>query len=78
MPTYEFENKDTGEVSEDIMSISAKEAFLIANPHIQQIFTRAPPIGDIHRLGMKKPHDGFRDVLRNIKKLNPGSKVNTF
>ena len=78
MPTYEFENKNTGEVFEEIMSIAAKEEYLVDNPHIQQIFTVAPPLGDIHRLGMKKPDDGFRDVLRNIKKLNPRSKVNTF
>jgi len=36
----------------------------------------APGIGDPHRMGRIKPPSGFNEVLRNIKKGNPGSTIN--
>lgn len=45
----------------------------------------APFIGDTFRQGLKKPSEGFRDVLRTIKKKHRGGKrvdatrgINTF
>ncbi len=78
MPTYTFENTLTGEVFEEFMSISAREEYLVANPHLKTIITQAPPIGDPHRLGLKKPDAGFRDVLKNIKSHHKRSKINTW
>lgn len=34
----------------------------------------APSIGDPVRLGIKKPSEGFRDLLRNIADKTPGGK----
>ena len=34
MPLYDFRNKDTGEVFEKFMSISAKEEYLKENPNM--------------------------------------------
>ena len=39
MPVYTFQNKETEEEWTDIMSISAKEQYLIENPTIQQLLT---------------------------------------
>lgn len=78
MPTYTFENTKTGEVFEQFMSISAREEFLKENPHIKTLITQAPPIGDPHRLGLKKPDAGFRDVLKEIKSKHKRSNVNTW
>jgi hypothetical protein len=33
---------------------------------------------DSVRLGRQKPEQGFRDLLRHIKKQNPRSNINTF
>jgi putative FmdB family regulatory protein len=33
-------------------------------------------IGDPIKLGIRKPSEGFRDRLREIKKNHPGSKMN--
>ena len=83
MPTYTFRNTKTDETFEEIMSISAKEEYLINNPTIvQEIFHSPIPQGDSVRLGFKKPSDGFRDILRTIKKNTKSYRyknaVNTF
>jgi hypothetical protein len=45
---------------------------------LKTIITQAPPIGDPHRLGLKKPDAGFRDVLKNIKSHHKRSNINTW
>ena len=81
MPTYKFMNKDTGVEYEEFMMISELDAYLEKN-NVEQLLNGAPGIGDSVRLGMKKPDNGFRDVLREIKKRNSRgiskSTVNTF
>jgi hypothetical protein len=77
MPTYEFKDNNTGKEWEDFMSISAKEQFLKDNPHISQVIS-AVPLGDPVRLGLKKPDEPFRDILRTIKKKHIHSKINTW
>ena len=77
MPKYVFENTKTGEVYEDFMTISSMEELLEKNPHIRQI-PGAPQIVSGVSSGRNKPDSGFRDLLKTIKKANPGSTVNTF
>ena len=82
MPTYRFHNEDTGEEFEEFMMISELDSYLKNNPNLTQMLNGVPGIGDSVRLGMKKPDNGFRDVLREIKKRNSRgiskSTVNTF
>ncbi len=82
MPTYTFLNTNTGEQLTEIMSIAEREEYLASNPHIQQQIVSAPSLGDSIRLGLKKPDNGFRDRLREIKKAHSKgltkSTVNTF
>ena len=75
MPTYRFKNNDTGEEFEKFMSISAREEYLQQNPHISTLVNGAPGIGDAVRLG-RGDLGGFKDVLKNIHRRNPGSKMN--
>lgn len=80
MPTYRFKNNDTGEEFEDFMSISALEVFLTENPNITQLVNGAPMISSGR--GMGKPEQGFRDLLKDIKKKHSRgitrSTINTF
>jgi hypothetical protein len=81
MPFYDFKNTQTGEVRENqMMSISAMEQFLAENPDWVIQITGSIPIGDPVRMGMKKPDDGFRDLLKHMKKhrINKGGTINTF
>jgi len=76
MPTYKFHNKNTGKTWEESLSISERDSFLEANPHIEQLVNGFPGIG--RAMLTQKPADGFRDVLREMKKKHRGSKINTF
>jgi len=76
MGTFTFRDKSTGEDVVMTMSISDAEAFVKANPHMDWLC--GAPLLHSGR-GMKKPEDGFRDVLRDIKKRNAGADgINTF
>jgi hypothetical protein len=82
MPSYTFKDLNTGETFTTIMSMNEREEYLKANPHIQQQLISAPALGDSIRLGLKKPDNGFRDRLKEIKKHHSKgitkSTVNTF
>ena len=69
MPTYEFRNKVTGEVTEHFMKMSAKDDFLAENPHLEQTLTQAPAFAGDH-ITLKKD-TGFKEVLQKIKERNP-------
>lgn len=75
-PTYDFRNKDTGEVFERMMKIAEKEQFLIDNPNIEQTITAAPAMGDPVRLGIRRTDNGFKEVLQKIHSKTPGSTLN--
>lgn len=78
MPIYTFKNKETGETEEHWMSIAELTKFEKKNKHLEQIIFAAG-IGDPMKVGTHtKPNDGFREVLRGIKKRFRGSTINTF
>lgn len=62
------------------MSISELDAYLQENPHLTQLVNGAPMIHSGR--GMGKPDQGFRDLLKHIKKGNQKgisrSTINTF
>jgi hypothetical protein len=72
MPTYTFRDKDGNETTE-VMTIAEMEEKEAAG---FVVVPAAPFIGDMVRQGLKKPSDGFRDILRNIKKKHKGGKRN--
>lgn len=68
MPTYRFLNNDTAEEYEEFMSISALEQYLKDNLNITQLVNGAPLIHSGR--GLSKPDQGFRDLLKDMKKGN--------
>ena len=80
MPTYSFRDTNTDEVFDVFMKMSEKEQYLTDNPHLESMITAA---GVGRELTSKlKPDQGFRDVLREIKKKTnkvwTPSSINTF
>ena len=73
MPTYEFENTETGEVFERFLSIDGKANFLKNYPNIKQRIT-APNIISGARVGSGKI-GGFKEVLQKVGEAHPGSHV---
>jgi hypothetical protein len=78
MPIYSMRNIETLEEFELNIKYSDLEEYLKLNPHIQQIFTKFPGFGDPVRLGIRKPDDNFRDVLRNVRHHHKKDSINTF
>ena len=76
MPLYEFRNKNTGEVFEKMMGISAKEQYLQENPNIESFISSAPPMMDPVAIGVRRTDQGFKEVLQRIHEKTPGSQLN--
>lgn len=74
MPTYDFRNKETGEVFEKVMKIADKEQYLIDNPHLEQTITTAPAFAGDHII--LKKDTGFKEVLQRVHEKTPGSQLN--
>ena len=77
MPLYDFRNKDTGEVFEKFMSISAKEEYLKENPNIESMLGTNALIDPV-RLGIRRPDQGFKEVLQRIDEKTAGSRLKKF
>jgi hypothetical protein len=79
-PTYLFRDNETGEEIEEFMSISALSSYLKEKPNFTQLVNGAPLISSGR--GMGKPDQGFRDLLKDMKKKHSKgitqSTINTF
>ena len=77
MPTYTFRDSNSGEILDHSLRISELDSFKLDNPHLSQVHLKAPTLA--RDSGNKKPDDGFRDVLRSIKKASGRrNTINTF
>lgn len=75
MPIYEFRDINTQETHSSTMSIQAKETYLAENPNLESYFTSAPKLGDAVRLGLKRPDDGFKEILARVIEKTPGASA---
>lgn len=67
MPSYTFRNKQTGEIQDKFVSISARDQ-LVEQGEWEQIHT-ACPMTVTHVDGiLSKTDDNWRDLLKTIKK----------
>lgn len=78
MPTYLFKNNDTEEEFEIVMRISELDEYKKNNPHLQQLVNGSPGLSDPARLGLVKPAQGFRDLLKHMKSKHRRSTINDF
>ena len=74
MPTYTFRNTETEEIFDKLMSWNSREEFLKDNPNLEVIMG-APFMGDSVRLGIRKPDQGFNEVLSKIHAANYRSNL---
>lgn len=75
MPKYSFKNTTTGELFELDMKYSDLEPYLQNNPYHKQVFTHFPGVVSGSGSLISKTPDGFKDILRNIKKNHPGGNI---
>ena len=78
MPTYNFRNKKTGEITEEFMSISAREAFLKKNKNLEPYMESAPAFS-YSSAGFRnvtdKTDNGFKEVMSKIAEKHPASPL---
>ena len=80
MPSYDFLNKDTGEVTEHRMSYTVLEQFKLDNPHLElHIFSENLPImSDGTRMsvpGIGKADSSFEKYVIGRMKENVGNNT---
>ena len=75
MPIYTFENKKTGKVYDDMMSIAEKESFLKKNKHIEQKLTTINISSGVRGMGNMKNDGGWKDNLSRIADAHPNSEL---
>lgn len=81
MPTYQFQNKNTGEIEEHTMRIAELDSFKESNPHLERFFSpdNLPGFGDGSR--MNTPGTGKADstfekyVINRIREQVPGNTL---
>jgi hypothetical protein len=74
MPTYNFENVDTGEITEKFMKISERDAYLKENAHLRSVLLSSP--STVNGTGDRtKAPNGFKEVLSRISDANPTSAL---
>jgi len=76
---FEFLNEETKEVTKQLLSTDALEAYLKDNPTL--ICTSLPTTNGqapalVTMLGMGKIDNGFRDVLNKVAKGSPRNNMN--
>jgi len=78
MPIYSVMDTNTEEVFEVNMKFTDFEQYLKDKPHFKQVFTKFPATGDSVRLGMRRPDDGFRDVLKVVQGHHKKNEINSW
>lgn len=73
MPTYTFEDTNTGDVYEMTMRIAERDDFVKDNPHMKQLITGAPMI--VSGSGGIKTDNGFKEVLSKAAEAHPDSPL---
>lgn len=73
MPTYSFQDINTGEVHDRIMSWKRRCEYLEENPHLKSVMTGAP--GIVAGVGSIKNDDGWKENLSRIAEAHPGSEI---
>jgi len=74
MPTYDFRNTKTGEIFEEMMTISAKEQYLKDNPHIQQLVSGINIVSGVSGKSFRQD-GGWKDNLSRIAEAHPQSNL---
>ena len=69
MPLYEFIDSDTGEKFELLLKIAERDEFLEANPNVKGVMSAPMIVSGVD--GLRKPDEGFNEVLQKIGEQNP-------
>lgn len=79
MPTYRFENIETGEIFEKWMLMAEKEPYLKENPNLRPLIPTQMNVGEIGDWQNKlvSKHPGWNEILKKTGQT-PGSNVKPY
>lgn len=72
MPIYTFENTNTGEQFDEMMSSASRESYLENNPHIRQLITKMTMVAGVSGVSYRSD-DGFKESMQRIAEAHPDS-----
>lgn len=77
MPTYDFRNKETGEIVEVVVRIAEYDKFCHDNQHLERYYGpgSAPQI-NADPISNNQHRKGFKEVLNKIHSSTAGSVMN--
>ena len=75
MPIYDFQNIETGEVEEHMMSFTKLDQFKKDNPLLKQVILKAAATIGGHISVHENKDGGFNDLMSRIGTANPTSDV---
>lgn len=74
MPTYTFEDKQTGERHEKFMTLSKRKSYLKENPNLSVVIAYAPAL--VGGVQVKdKTDSGWKENLSRIADAHPASEL---
>lgn len=75
MPTYDFINKETGEITEVVLSIKDLDKYKEEHPELERYFGNQVTSAVY---GSPKQSDGFKSVMQKIQKAHPGANLSRY
>lgn len=76
MPTYRFQDQDTGEIFEKWMYMRDREKYLEENPNVKQLPTA---LNSVSGTGMGTKQDGgFKEVMSKVQSAHPRANLSRF
>lgn len=77
MPTYDFKNKETGEIIEVVVRIAEYDKFCEDNGHLERYYgPGSAPLINADTIGNNPHRKGFKEVLNKIHQRTAGSTLN--
>ena len=75
MPTYDFINKETGEVTELVMSMTELDKYKAEHPEMERYFGNQNTSAVY---GTPKQSDGFKEVMSKVQSAHPTANLSRF
>ena len=75
MPSYNFKNKNTGDITTEIMKMSEREDFLKNNPDLEQQLSIPIVTYRANSTQGIKVDDGFREIQQKAAAAHPAHKM---
>lgn len=75
MPTYEFKNRDTGEIIEARMSMTELDKYKEDHPELERYFGNQTN-GTTY--GTPKQSEGFKEVMSRMQDAHPRANLSRF